>query len=92
VKGGCKRNVPYKNFEKVLPHVDFVYHDIKNMDPERHKKWSGVDNKRILENLKRAYEQFHDKKFITWTPVIPGVNDSEENIRGDLGLHSPPRT
>jgi wyosine [tRNA(Phe)-imidazoG37] synthetase (radical SAM superfamily) len=75
--------------EKVLPHVDFVYHDIKNMDPERHKKWSGIDNKRILENLKKAYEQFRDKKFIARTPVIPGVNDSEDNIRATLAFIRP---
>lgn len=82
-------NVPYQNIEKVAPHVDFYYHDIKNMDPERHKKWSGIDNKRILENLKKAYEQFPDTKFIARTPVIPGVNDSEENIRATLAFIRP---
>jgi pyruvate formate lyase activating enzyme len=82
-------NVPYQNMEKVLPHVDFVYHDIKNMDAERHKKWSGIGNKRILENLQKAYQQFPDKKFIARTPVIPGVNDSEENIKATLAFIRP---
>jgi pyruvate formate lyase activating enzyme len=82
-------NVPYANMENVLPHVDFVYHDIKNMDTERHKKWSGTLNKRILENLEKAYAQFPDKKFIARTPVIPGVNDSEENIRATLAFIRP---
>jgi pyruvate formate lyase activating enzyme len=72
-----------------LPHVDFVYHDIKNMDSEKHKKWSGVANKRILENLKRAYTQFADTKFIARTPIIPGVNDSEDNIRATLAFIRP---
>jgi len=82
-------NVPYANMEKVLPHVDFVYHDIKNMDTERHKKWSGTLNRRILENLEKAYAQFPDKKFIARTPVIPGVNDSEDNIRATLAFIRP---
>jgi len=29
--------------EKVLHHVDLVQHDLKVTDPERHKKWIGVD-------------------------------------------------
>jgi pyruvate formate lyase activating enzyme len=37
-------NVPYENFEKVLPHVDFVHHDIKNMNSEKHKNWSGANS------------------------------------------------
>lgn len=82
-------NVPYRHCEMVLPHVDFVYHDIKIIDPVRHKKWTGVDNKRILDNLKRAYTQWPDKKFIARTPLIPGVNDSEEDIRAVLAFIRP---
>jgi pyruvate-formate lyase-activating enzyme len=48
----------------VLPHVDYVYHDIKNMDSAAHQHWSGVGNERILSNLKHAYEDFPDKTFI----------------------------
>ncbi len=44
--------------EQVLPHVDTMLHDHKLTIPERHKKWVGVDNKRILENFKKAYESF----------------------------------
>lgn len=77
-------NVPWRFMEKILPHVDTVLHDIKLTDPERHKKWTGVDNKRIRENLKQAYETFPDKKFIARTPLIPGINDDEEHIRATL--------
>ena len=82
-------NVPWRFVEQVLPHVDTVLHDIKLMDRERHKKWTGVDNKRILENLKRAYETFSDTDFIARTPLIPGVNDDEENIRATLEFIRP---
>ncbi|MFZ5570260.1 MAG: glycyl-radical enzyme activating protein [Thermodesulfobacteriota bacterium] len=82
-------NVPWEFMAKVLPHVDTVLHDIKLTDPDRHKKWTGVDNMRIRENLLRAYETFPDKKFIARTPVIPGVNDDEEHIRATLAFIKP---
>lgn len=82
-------NVPWSHVEKVLPHVDTVLHDIKLTLPERHRKWTGVDNTRIRENLKRAYETFPDKTFIARTPLIPGVNDDEEHIRATLEFIKP---
>ena len=82
-------NVPWEFVEKVLPHVDTMLHDLKLMNSERHKKWTGVDNKRILENFKRAYETFPDVDFIARTPLIPGVNADEENIRATLAFIRP---
>ncbi len=82
-------NVPWSHVEKVLPHVDLVLHDHKLTLSERHKKWTGVDNKRIKENMKRAYETWPDKKFIARTPLIPGVNDDEEHIRATLEFIKP---
>jgi len=82
-------NVPWSFMEKVLPHVDTMQHDHKLTDPERHKKWTGVDNKRILKNFKKAYETFPDIDFIARTPLIPGVNDDEEHIRAVLEFIRP---
>jgi pyruvate formate lyase activating enzyme len=82
-------NVPWRFMEKVLPHVDLMLHDHKLTDPDRHKKWCGVDNSRILENFKKAYETFPKTKFIARTPLIPGVNDDEEHIRSVLAFIRP---
>ena len=82
-------NVPWANYEKLLPHVDVMLHDHKLTDPERHKKWTGVTNVRILENFKRAYETFPNVKFVARTPLIPGVNDDEEHIRAVLAFIRP---
>jgi pyruvate formate lyase activating enzyme len=84
-------NVPWRFVEQVLPHVDTVLHDLKLMDDERHKKWTGVSNKRLLENFKRAYETWPDKTFIARRPLIPGVNDDEEDIRAVLEFIRPYR-
>ncbi len=82
-------NVPWEFMEKVLPHVDTVLHDHKLTDPARHKKWTGVDNARILANFKKAYETFPEKTFIARTPLIPGVNDDEAHIRSVLAFIRP---
>jgi len=82
-------NAPWSFLEKVLPHVDTVLHDIKLMDSERHKKWTGVGNERILDNFKKAYETFPDIDFIARTPLIPGVNADDEHILGVLEFIKP---
>jgi glycyl-radical enzyme activating protein len=82
-------NVPWANVEKVLPHVDTMQHDHKLTIPERHLKWTGVSNERILSNFKRAYETFPDTDFIARTPLIPGVNADEEHIRAVLAFIRP---
>jgi len=82
-------NVPWANIEKVLPHVDTMLHDYKLTISERHKKWCGAGNERILANFKKAYETFPDIDFIARTPLIPGVNADEEHIRAVLAFIRP---
>jgi glycyl-radical enzyme activating protein len=82
-------NVPWRFMEKVLPHVDTMLHDHKLTIPERHKKWTGVGNERILANFKKAYETFPNTDFIARTPLIPGVNADEEFIRAVLAFIRP---
>ena len=43
----------WKEIEKILPVTDIMISDIKHMDPEIHKEYTGVTNDRILANLKR---------------------------------------
>lgn len=81
-------NVPWSHVEKVLPHVDVVLHDHKLTLSDRHRKWTGVDDKRILENIKRACETWPDK-FFARTSFIPGVNDDEAHIQAVLAFINP---
>ena len=46
-------------------------------------------NIRIRENYKKAYETFPDKTFIARTPIVPGVNMTEEHVRGVLDFIKP---
>ena len=62
---------------EVLKHVDLVLYDVKHMDESLHIQGTGVSNKTILENLEKTASI---KK--TWLrfPIIPGFNDSHENV------------
>ncbi|MDR3122012.1 MAG: glycyl-radical enzyme activating protein [Clostridiales bacterium] len=70
-------------YESMLPHLDLVMLDIKLSCDAAHKKWTGVGNKAILENVRRISET---KPTIVRTPVIPGVNDTEDEIRNIAGI------
>jgi len=71
--------VPWSSIESVLPYVDFFLWDIKLMDPEEHRKLTGSPNDLILDNLRAVSER--NIPIYLRIPVIPGYNDSEENIR-----------
>jgi len=53
--------------------------DIKVIDDEIHKRFIGVSNAQILSNLQLLCES--EKSFVIRIPVIPGVNDNEQNYR-----------
>jgi pyruvate formate lyase activating enzyme len=71
-------NVDFSLYENVLPFLDFIMYDIKAFSDDIHKKYTGVSNIRILNNVKKLSEKHI--KLIIRTPVITGVNDSEEEI------------
>ncbi|MBI1299175.1 glycyl-radical enzyme activating protein [bacterium] len=70
---------PWRRIEAILPFVDLVMMDIKHIDSARHCEVTGAPNERILDNARRLGEQ--PQPLIVRTPVIPGVNDSEDVIR-----------
>jgi pyruvate formate lyase activating enzyme len=72
-------HVPWASIEQMLPYIDFFLWDIKHMDPETHKELTGVSNKLILSNARSVSEK--NIPLYIRVPVIPGYNDSEENIR-----------
>lgn len=64
---------------EVLKRADLLLYDIKGVDPERHRRNTGMDNALIWSNLKRLDRL--GKEIIIRIPVIPGYNDSEEELR-----------
>ena len=70
----------YEMFAPALPYIDAMYFDVKHIDPEIHRQLTGADNRLILENLHKIAA--FGVPIIVRTPVIPGYNDSDENIMG----------
>jgi pyruvate formate lyase activating enzyme len=64
--------------EGMLGLVDLVMADIKLMDADKHRKFTGIGNERILDNVCRLADS--GVPYILRTPVIPGVNDDKESI------------
>lgn len=75
---------PYDRFAAFAPFVETFLYDVKIMDPALHAKYTGVDNVLILENLKRLSED--GASINVRVPVIPGVNDTPEEIRAMIRI------
>jgi pyruvate formate lyase activating enzyme len=71
--------VAWDTIGPVLGFLDLVLYDIKHMDPEKHIQGTGVPNGMILENLKRIDSA--GKPVRARLPLVPGFNDSIDNIR-----------
>jgi pyruvate formate lyase activating enzyme len=69
---------PWQTLQGISPCVDLYLYDLKLMDDERHRRFTGVSNELILSNL-RALSAW-GKTIIVRVPIIPGVNDDSENI------------
>ncbi len=72
-------------FDEIFPYADIILFDLKEADPDLHKKFTGVSNERIIENLHKSACYVKDHLFPgrMWvrTPVIPGATARVENIK-----------
>ncbi len=70
--------VPWEKVEEVLPFVDLFFADLKIPNSEKHRKFTGQDNRLIIENITKLSNKHSN--IILRIPVIPGVNDSDDDI------------
>ncbi len=64
------------HLRSILPYTDLFLYDLKLMDAEAHRKYTGHGNKQILENLDALFAA--GAAVIIRIPVIPGINDDDE--------------
>ena len=74
--------VEWAVLEEILEYVDLVLYDLKHMDETKHMELTGVGNYLILENFTKIFQK--GIPLIPRIVLIPGCNDSQENIN-DLG-------
>jgi pyruvate formate lyase activating enzyme len=73
----CGYAVP-RIMERTSAMADLILYDLKTLDPEKHKKFTGVSNERILKNLETALEGSAD--VVVRIPIVSGFNDSAPDI------------
>lgn len=78
--GYCENTV----FRSILSRCDRMLYDIKLVNSEQHRRYTGVSNEPILENLRTLAAS--GKPFSIRTPLIPTVTDTEENLRDIAAL------
>lgn len=72
----------FDNFEKILEYIDVFLYDLKLINSQKHKNYTGVFNEIILKNL----EKLSDKgiNLNLRIPLIEGINSDDENINATL--------
>jgi glycyl-radical enzyme activating protein len=70
---------PWEHFEKVLKHVNWIFVDLKHIDPKAHMEGTGVSNGLILANIRRM-AKLEGHRLLVRIPLIPQFNDDENNI------------
>ena len=72
-------NAAFEKIEMILPYLDLFLMDVKHMDSEKHKRFTGASNELILQNAKKIAES--GTQLIIRTPVVPSFNDTAEEIK-----------
>ena len=83
-------NVPRKNVEDVLPFVKEWIIDIKDMNPEIYKAYSGISNERVIDNLKWIALEHPDllASISIRLPHIPDYNTDDDRNKSQALLET----
>lgn len=66
-------------YRRVIEKFDYIMQDVKLADEREHIRYTGVSNRKILKNI--AYLKKSGKKFVFRISLIPGITDTEENLK-----------
>ena len=78
--------VEWDRLEEACRHLNYLLYDIKSVDPQKHKEFTGADNALIMENLRKIRQTFPQLEVLVRTPLIPGFNDTEAEIAAIVGF------
>ncbi len=72
-------NIPWGNISQSLDWLDWIFFDLKHINPVKHKKATGTTNNNVLKNARVLAEKFPGR-LIFRIPLIPGFNDDENSL------------
>ncbi len=76
----------YETLAYVAQYADIILYDIKETDTDNHKKYVGIGNQLILDNLRKLNNL--GKDIVMRCPIIPGVNDRKEHFDALAALYN----
>ena len=76
-------HIPLKNIQACLENIETIFFDVKHMDSDLHKRFTGMGNELILENLEWLNHYFEGSLSVRY-PYIPGYNDGKLEIESFL--------
>ena len=74
-------NVPSKNIQALDPILDGYIIDIKDMNPDIYKAYTGKDNALVLSNLQWLLQHGDPNRIIVRVPHIPDFNTDEDVLQ-----------
>lgn len=80
-------HIPLERIKQSIDQIEYIYFDIKQMDPLKHKQLTGHDNSLILANLDWLCENYKGELTVRY-PYIPACNDDIEDIKSFLSFIS----
>lgn len=71
-----------EDYRAVVPYLNTIFMDIKHMNPEKHRAWTGQSNEKILDNVCLTDELagIYGSELFFRIPIIPGFNDTVEEV------------
>ena len=81
-------HVKPEKFDSIKNKIDLFLFDLKIMDEELHREYTGVSNDWILKNLESLLKE-NESEVIIRFPIIPDITDTEENISSMIEFLSP---
>lgn len=80
-------NVKWDKIELLLPYIDQWIIDIKDINTEIYKNYTGVDNLKVYDNVLRLSHKTGKENLLIRIPKIPNYN-TEKNIQESVKLYS----
>ncbi|MBR3039072.1 MAG: radical SAM protein [Lachnospiraceae bacterium] len=77
---------PFENLERVIPYISCYAIDVKDMEPERYREYTGGDFQVFFDNLMKLKDRVEEDKIILKIPKIPYLHKGDEQKENEEKL------
>ena len=81
-------NVERRSLEAVAPYIDYYYIDVKDMNPDIYRRYTGRSNRRVVSNLRWLASNVDVGKVTIRLPHIPDYNTAQDVERSQKQLEA----